>query len=688
MPALTPLLVLLALLVPSVAPPADDVLAVVDVTVVPMDAERHLEHQTVVVAGGVIAALGPVDAVTVPEGATRIDGRGRFLAPGLHDMHVHAWIEDGLLLFVANGVTTVRNMWGSPMQLSWKSRVESGELLGPHMITAGPIMDGDPPLWNGSTVVTDTGAAARYVASQAEAGYDGIKVYNGLTREVYLALVDAAREHDLPVWGHVPDAVGLVSCLGAEQDSVEHLTGFGEALLAPDAAPAHPGALADRWDLLTERDEDRTAKVAAMLAGSSTWNCPTLVVYRKFVPAEEGRELLAAPEMRFVDPSTRASWDPDTDFRSRSLTDEHYAGLREADAERLEVVRALHEAGAKLLLGTDTPNPYVVPGFAIHEELELLVRSGLSPYEAALAGTRDAACFLGRCDTTGVVAAGMLADLVLLDADPLDSVTAWRRPELVVVAGRAHTRAELDGRLEELAQRYEANVDPWTWLAGQPSLPEDATAYGRYETSFNDKVAAVEDAALVLGTGGPKKLTSRYAPSPSWGAPAQVDLRWHDDGMVTGGMTSRVLGEEASVDITLADMRLELEGMGAWSNAGATLDLDGPSLISLPPVSSRVPVWTLLPWATAGGRSWTGTVVGLRADGPLSRTVFEVTYRPAGERPVDDERVQLVYDLTWKATDGSQEVEGTLVLDPDDPLLLVELELRHQMGVQRTRRVE
>jgi imidazolonepropionase-like amidohydrolase len=684
MAALAPLLLSLAAFV---APPTEGAFAVVDVTVVPMDAERRLEHQTVVVVDGLIAELGPVASVTLPEGMERLDGRGRFLAPGLHDMHVHAWNEDGLLLFVANGVTTVRNMWGSPMQLSWKSRVEAGELLGPHMITAGPLMDGDPPLWNGSTVVTDVGAAARYVASQAEAGYDGIKVYNMLTREVYLALVDAAREHDLPVWGHVPDAVGLVSCLGAEQDSVEHLTGFGEALLAPGDAPDRPGALADRWNLLTERDAERTAKVAAMVANSGTWNCPTLIVHRKFVPAEEGRELLAAPEMRFVDPSTRASWDPDTDFRSRNLTAEHYAGLRAADAERIEVVRALHEAGAKLLLGTDTPNPFVVPGFAIHEELELLVRSGLSPYEAAVAGTRDAACFLGRCDTTGVVAAGMVADLVLLSADPLDSVDAWRRPELVVVAGRPHTRAELDGRLEDLAQRYDANVDPWTWLAGQPSLPKDATAYGRYETSYNDNVAAVEDAALAVRARGPTGLTARYAPAPTWGKPIHLDLRWDDDGTTTGGMSMHVNGAEAAVDLTLMEGALELEGSGAWSDTDPAPADVGAALLGLAPATSRWKVWDALT-ALETGRTLSVPVVDVTASGALMLDHKTLRFEADADRPRDEGSSLRVFQFTSQSEDGSQPIEGTLVLDPDDPLLLVELELRHQMGVQRTRRVE
>jgi imidazolonepropionase-like amidohydrolase len=687
MAALAPLLLVLAAFLPCPAPPPGDPLAVVDVTVIPMDTERRLEHQTVLLADGVITALGPVDQVTIPDDMQRVDGRGRFLAPGLHDMHVHAWNEDGLLLFVANGVTTVRNMWGSPMQLSWKGRVEAGELMGPHLITAGPLMDGNPPLWNGSTVVTDVGAAARYVAAQAEAGYDGIKVYNMLTREVYLALVDAAREHDLPVWGHVPDAVGLVSCLGAEQDSVEHLTGFGEALLAPDDAPAQPGALADRWNLLTERDEKRTAKVAAMVANSSTWNCPTLIVHRKFVPAEEGRALLAAPEMRFVDPSTRASWDPDTDFRSRSLTAEHYAGLRAADAERLEVVRALHEAGAKLLLGTDTPNPFVVPGFAIHEELELLVRSGLSPYEAAVAGTRDAACFLGRCDTTGVVATGMVADLVLLSSDPLDSVAAWRRPELVVLAGRAHTRADLDAQLEDLAQRYDANVDPWTWLAGQPSLPKDATAYGRYETSYNDNVAAVEDAALAVRTRGPTGLTARYAPAPTWGKPMHLDLRWDDDGATTGGMSMHVNGEEAAVDLTLMEGALELEGSGAWSDTDPAPTDVGAALVGLAPATSRWKVWSALT-DVESGHSLSVPVVDVTASGALVLDHKTLRFEAGEDRPRDEGSPLRVFQFTSQSEDGSQPIEGILVLDPDDPLLLLELELRHQMGVQRTRRVD
>ena len=232
-----------------------------DVDVVPMDTERVLEDQTVLVVDGRIAAIGPADTVDVPDGALRVRGRGRYLMPGLADMHVHCWTEEEHLLFLANGVTTVRNMWGAPHHLEWRRRAEAGELEGPTVYTTGPLIDGDPPHWPGSVVVTDPEAARAEVARQKAAGYEAVKVYSRLSRECYDAIVEAAREHGLRVDGHVPGAVGIERALEARQDSIEHLEGY---FLWDGAPPAGPY---DGW-------------VRATLE-AGTWNCVTLVVIER-----------------------------------------------------------------------------------------------------------------------------------------------------------------------------------------------------------------------------------------------------------------------------------------------------------------------------------------------------------------------------------------------------------------------
>ena len=204
-------------------------LAFVNVNVVPMDSERIIADQTVLIQDGRIHAIGPASSTSIPKGATRIDGRAKFLMPGLADMHVHLAHDeeadpDALVVFLAAGVTTVRNMWGQPIHLEWRNRICEGDLLGPTIYSVGPITDGDPPFWKGSSVVTTPDEAAKEVAAQKRAGYDGVKVFTNLTPKVYTAILDAARKHDLPVYGHVPTRIGLSRALTSGQKSFEQIS--------------------------------------------------------------------------------------------------------------------------------------------------------------------------------------------------------------------------------------------------------------------------------------------------------------------------------------------------------------------------------------------------------------------------------------------------------------------------------
>ena len=427
------------------APPA--VTAIVDVTVVPMDSERALPHHTVLLRGDTIAAVGPVDEVAVPEDALRIDGAGRWLMPGLADMHVHLWNPQHLTLFLAHGVTLVRNMWGSPMHLGWRESLASGETFGPALVTAGPLTDGDPPIWPGSAVALTPEEAEDLVDAAADQGYDVFKVYNRLKPEVYEALTARAAERGLPVVGHVPDAVGLRGVLAAGQHTIEHLGGFLETL-APEGRALRHG----RWpEDLPEPTDDELAALAREMAASGTWNCTTLIVMTRFVPDEEAARFLEHPSMKSVDAFTKGSWQPKNDFRQKEGADAAaYLTLRRGDALRKRFVRALRDAGAPLLLGSDTPNPYLVPGYSIHQELEQLVASGLTPFEALAAGTRDAARSLGREEVFGTVAPGRRADLLLLEADPLADVGNAQRRVGVFRLGVFHTEAQLQERLEAL----------------------------------------------------------------------------------------------------------------------------------------------------------------------------------------------------------------------------------------------
>jgi hypothetical protein len=472
---------------PPDGPPAPPTVAFVDVNVLTMRDERILPRQTVLVRGGRIIALGPVARLPVPAGARVIEGRGGTLMPGLADMHVHLASEDELPLFVAHGVTTVRNMWGTPRVLRWREAIARGELLGPRVITGGPPVDGDPPAWPGSAIARDPAGAEQIVAQQRHAGYDFIKVYSRLTPLAYAAIAAAARRHGLRFAGHVPRALGIGGVLDAGQASIEHLEGYAEGLRRDDAQGPPP---AHRF---LEVDEAKVARLAQRTRRAGVWNCPTLVVTSKIVPPDEERRLAARPEARYVSRLLRAGWSLSQDRRWRGMKAADFAAHRRGEQAKGRFVRALRDAGARLLLGTDTTNPYVIPGVSALEELQLLVAAGLTPYEAIRAGTRDAAEFLGRTDL-GTIAVGAQADLLLVEGDPLADVRAMTRRAGVMVRGRWLAEPELRAALARIAARHAA---PRDWFAGRPPLTSGAvTRQASYEVLWRGTRVGAERLAV------------------------------------------------------------------------------------------------------------------------------------------------------------------------------------------------
>jgi len=445
----------LALLLLASAPQAPVIppTAFVGVDVLPMDRDELLRDQTVIVRDGRIVALGAAKDVAVPEDAQRVDGHGKTLMPGLADMHVHSWEEADLVLFLANGVTTVRNMFGSPMHVRWRDQVAKGELLGPTIVTAGPIIDGDPPVWPGSTVLVDPAGAEQVVIDQKEAGYDFLKVYEKLSLETYDAIVAAAREHGMRVMGHVPRAVDLAHVIESGQKSVEHLDGWVEHVQADDSPYLGKVKWENEGEAWKHVDAKKLAATAEACAKAGTWNCPTLVVYQKWVVADEVDAMFARPEMQYASPMMRTFWAPKYNYLGK-MAKETILSLRGSDADRKRVLGVLHASGARILLGTDVGNPFVVPGFSLHEELANLVASGLSSYEALRAGTSGAAEFLGESEEWGSVAVGRRADLLLLEADPRTDVANAARRVGVMVRGRWLPEEDLRKRLEELAAKY------------------------------------------------------------------------------------------------------------------------------------------------------------------------------------------------------------------------------------------
>lgn len=437
---------------------AEPTIAIEHVTVIPMDREVVLADQTVVVVDGRITSVGSAAEVTVPDGATRIDGRERFLMPGLADMHVHVWDENDLYLFVANGVTTVRNMFGSPLQLDWRTRIAAGSLIGPRIYTAGPIVDGEPAVWPGSVELTDPDDAESVAQAQKDAGYDFLKPYSRLTRENYDALVAAGKKVGLPLMGHTPVALTLTDVIDAGQTTIEHLDGFSEAAQRDDSPFPTVDSRTDipAWKTI---DEARLASIAQTMRDANVWNCPTLVVLQKWSQGADAEALLARPEMRYVSPFMRANWSPSSPMNYLArLPASYVTAAHEALPFQQKAVRALRDAGAGIVAGTDMGNPFVLAGFALHEELAFLVGAGLTPYEALRAATIDAARCMDAANEWGSIAVGRRADLVLLAANPLDDVANAAQRVGVVLRGRWLTEDAMRAELEKRAKSFEANT--------------------------------------------------------------------------------------------------------------------------------------------------------------------------------------------------------------------------------------
>ena len=414
--------------------------AFVDVTLVPLDTARVLLHQTVVVRDGRIASIGPAAAVQPPPGALRIDGRGRYLMPGLVDMHVHLFDSRDLLLYLANGVTTIRNLGGyaaADSILELRRQVAAGERLGPAIVTSGNWLDGDPPFRNINTVLRTPAEARDEVRREKRLGYDFIKVYATLRPEVYQAIVRAAREEGIPVTGHIPGPVGLEAVLAGGQVAIDHA--------APLAREGEPATVARRV---------RDAHVAV------TTTLVMLDIARVLRGAPERLDsMLARPEARYLSAETRAFW-----RRAPFLTlprDDTFTALY-ADTEAL--VRALSDAHAQLLVGTDAGLWGNVPGWSTVREIELLVASGLTPYQALRAATVEPARFLERtvpgAGVPGALAVGNRADLVVLEQDPLRDVAALERRVGVMVRGEWLDTGRLDALLAELAAERAREPEP------------------------------------------------------------------------------------------------------------------------------------------------------------------------------------------------------------------------------------
>jgi imidazolonepropionase-like amidohydrolase len=435
-------------------------LEITDVTVIDTTGAAPKPGQTVIVEGNRISQVGDAKKVHAPKGAQVVNARGLFVIPGLWDMHVHVWETDRTFpLFIANGVLGVRNMGGHLDDLKrWRAQVVSGELLGPHMVISGPLIDGLNPAHPDHSIVAHDPAEGRAsVDSLKQSGVDFISVFDNLTPDEYSAIAEESKKVGLPFAGHLPQGVWASDASTIGQLSIEHLLGsleessknFDQILHLNDSPPASPAERSARALALLKLevdgyDPERLKNLAALFAKNGTWQVPTLLA-SKVSSFLNDDAVVKNPLLAYVGQKDRKEW---IDIRDHSIKDnppDYWALHRAAYQEELAITREYHHDGVSILGGTDAGGPpFVIPGFDLHNELAALVDAGFTPLEALQSVTLDAAKFLGRADDFGTVANGKAADFVLLDANPLDDIHNTQKIRAVVVQGKYLDRAALD----------------------------------------------------------------------------------------------------------------------------------------------------------------------------------------------------------------------------------------------------
>lgn len=432
--------------------------AFTDVTVIPMDEDRVLPNQTVLVVDGVITEVGPSHSIEVPADATRIDGTGRYLMPGLAEMHAHVppqqarppqeALDELMFLYVANGITSIRGMLGSPYQIELAEEIRNDEHLAPMFYVAAPSL-------NNNTAPTP-GEAELRMRNAATAGYDLMKIHPGIPLDAWDRMVQVANEVGLPFGGHVPAPVGIRHALATGISTVDHVDGYLEGAVADDVAEAAEaeGRQVGVGEMLRNMDESKMRELARLSLEAGVFVVPTQYLWENLYLDRNADDYLSQPEMAYVSRRQRDAW------RNQSAGGANLAG---EDAElfieaRDRMLEILVETGVPLLMGTDSPQLFNVPGFALHRELAKIAEIGIDEYTILESGTRNVGRYvsdvLGMDGSFGTVAPGQRADLVLLEANPLDGLDNLTARAGVMVRGTWVSAAEIEAGLAEIAARH------------------------------------------------------------------------------------------------------------------------------------------------------------------------------------------------------------------------------------------
>lgn len=424
--------------------------AFVNVNIVTMLNNTVLANQTVLVADGIIDFIGDSEQVNIPEDTSVIDGKDKYLMPALIDMHVHLGDnEDDLLLFLVNGITTIRNMWGYENfrlrnwlfgtrvfnHLDLRDKINNGFVLGPSILSAGPMIEGEIPFFPKFMVksIKSIKVAEKVVQDQVDKGYDLIKLYSTVSEDVFSTLVCTAQKNNIPISGHVPDKVGIKNVINAKVTSIEHLLGFFN--------PYNP-------ELAVKENE--ISEIAQQSAENNVSHCPTLIASERICNIEALEKYKSEPEMEYLPKRVKRGMEfllktSSSLFKKKNLKPNH-----EYIPFLFKVIQELKRQGTGILLGTDKGTPYVVAGFSLHRELQLLKMAGLTPFEAIQAGTVNAAKCLRKEAEIGTIEVGKRADLLLVEQNPLNNLDTIKHHCGVMIRGKWLSRDKCNQILKEL----------------------------------------------------------------------------------------------------------------------------------------------------------------------------------------------------------------------------------------------
>jgi len=427
-----------------------DVTVFDNVNVIPMTSNVVLENQTVVISGEEISIIGPSGNFDIGDEATVIDGTGKYLVPGLAEMHGHVpptdppanaprymnmtYVENTLFLYTAAGVTTVRGMLGWPNQLELKDKVESGEMVGPHLYLAGPSFNGNS--------ISSTEQAVERVIQQKEEGWDLLKIHPGLSLEEYDAMASKANEIGITFGGHIPSDVGIYHAIEMGQETIDHMDGY----------------VAFLNEFEGEELDKKITELIKLTKENNVWVVPTQALWETIIGAADYDAMQNYDELKYIPDNLVSGYNSWT----KRLKESNRFDIKEATehaALRTRLLSEMNKSGVKILMGTDAPQLYSVPGFSIHREFKVMADAGMTPYDILITGTRNVGEYFSNKDNFGTIEVGKRADLILVEQNPLEDIANLKNHSGVMVGGRWLSKGFIASKLSDIETSYKSSDD-------------------------------------------------------------------------------------------------------------------------------------------------------------------------------------------------------------------------------------